>query len=195
MKRKRNGIVKDAKGLVVVLSILITSAPSFILGASEDFGAGTGGATEAAPMNSSELAALLAPIALYPDALVAQVLSAATFPDQVAIADYWLQQHEDLSGQALMQSVNDQPWDASVKALAEFPSVLNNMAKNLSWTSSLGEAYHNQPSQVMEAVQTLRAKAKTAGSLKSGSQITVVKQTPQTIVIQPANPQVVYVPE
>jgi hypothetical protein len=146
-------------------------------------------------MSSSELQALAAPIALYPDALVAQVLSAATFPDQVAIADYWLQQHKDLSGQPLMRSLNQQSWDASVKALAEFPSVLNNMAENLSWTSSLGEAYHNQPSEVMEAVQTLRAKAKAAGNLKSGSQITVVQQTPQTIVIQPANPQVVYVPE
>jgi hypothetical protein len=94
-----------------------------------------------------------------------------------------------------MQAVNEQSWDESVKALAEFPSVLNNMAKNLTWTSSLGEAYHNQPSEVMEAVQTLRAKAKAAGNLKSGSQITVVQQSPQTIVIQPANPQVVYVPE
>jgi hypothetical protein len=82
-----------------------------------------------------------------------------------------------------------------VKALTEFPSVLNNMAKNLSWTSSLGEAYHNQRSEVLEAVQTLRGKAKAAGNLKSGSEITVVQQTPQTIVIQPSNPQVVYVPE
>jgi hypothetical protein len=189
-------IAKDTKKvLAVALSFLITTVPSFVLGASETPGADTGGATEAAPMSSSELQALLAPIALYPDALVAQVLSAATFPDQVAIADYWLQQHKDLSGQALMRSVNEQSWDASVKALTEFPSVLNNMAKNLSWTSSLGEAYHNQPSEVMEAVQTLRANAKAAGNLKSGSQITVVQQTPQTIVIQPANPQVVYVPE
>ena len=82
-----------------------------------------------------------------------------------------------------------------MKALTEFPSVLDNLAKNLTWTSSLGEAYHNQPSEVMEAIQTLRAKAKAAGNLKSSSQITVVQQTPQTIVIQPANPQVVYVPE
>jgi hypothetical protein len=184
-------IAKDAKKvLAVLLSIQITTAPSFILGASETPGADTGGATEAAPMNSSELQALLAPIALYPDALVAQVLSAATFPDQVAIADYWLQQHKNLSGQGLMRSVNEQSWDASVKALTEFPSVLNNMAKNLSWTSSLGEAYHNQRSEVLEAVQTLRGKAKAAGNLKSGSEITVVQQTPQTIVIQPSNPQV-----
>ena len=94
-----------------------------------------------------------------------------------------------------MQAVDKQPWDPGVKALTQFPSVLDNMAKNLSWTSALGEAYHTQPADVMSAVQVLRAKAQAAGNLKSGSQITVVQQSPQTIVIQPTNPQVVYVPQ
>jgi uncharacterized membrane protein YgcG len=138
---------------------------------------------------------LVAPIALYPDALVAQILSGATFPDQIAVANYWLQQNKSLTGSALGQAVDKQTWDPSVKALTQFPSVLNNMAQNLSWTSQLGEAYHNQSSDVMAAVQTLRAQAKADGNLKSGSQITVVQQTPQTIVIQPTNPQIVYVPE
>ena len=93
-----------------------------------------------------------------------------------------------------MKAVDVQPWDPSVKALTQFPSVLDNMAKNLSWTSSLGEAYSTQAGDVMTAVQTLRAKAYASGNLKSGSQITVVQQSPQTIVIQPTNPQVVYVP-
>jgi Protein of unknown function (DUF3300) len=155
----------------------------------------SGGATEAAPMSTSELQALVAPIALYPDALVAQVLAAATFPDQVAIADYWLQQNKGLTGHALIQAVNKQSWDASVKALTQFRSVLGNMANNLNWTSSLGEAYHNQSSEIMKAVQTLRAEAKAKGNLKSGPQITVVQQTPQTIVIEPASTQVVYVPQ
>ena len=146
-------------------------------------------------MSTQELQSLVAPIALYPDALVAQILSAATFPDQIAVANYWLEQNKNLTGSALMQAVNKQSWDPSVKALTQFPSVLDNMAKNLSWTSQLGEAYHNQASDVMAAVQTLRAQAKAAGNLKSGSQITVVQQTPQTIVIQPTNPQVVYVPQ
>ncbi len=150
---------------------------------------------QGAPLTAAELQALVAPIALYPDALVAQVLSGATYPDQIAVANYWLQQNKDLTGNALMQAVNKQSWDPSVKALTQFPSVLNNMAQNLSWTSQLGEAYHNQSADVMAAVQTLRAQAKAAGNLKSGSQITVVQQTPQTIVIQPTNPQVVYVPE
>jgi len=150
---------------------------------------------QGAPLSPNELQQLVAPIALYPDALVAQVLGAATFPDQIAAADSWMQQNKNLTGNALMQAVNGQPWDPAVKALTQFPSVLDNMAKNLSWTSSLGEAYHTQASAVMSAVQTLRAQAQAAGNLKSGSQITVVQESPQTIVIQPTNPQVVYVPE
>src|SRR5271165_3111414 len=150
---------------------------------------------QGAPMSAEELQSLVAPIALYPDALVAQILSAATFPDQVAIADNWLQQNKNLTGSALMQAVNGQSWDPSVKALTQFPSVLNNMAQNLAWASQLGEDYHNQQADVMAAIQTLRAQAKASGNLKSGSQITVVQQTPQTIVIQPTNPQIVYVPQ
>ncbi len=151
--------------------------------------------TEPAPQTESQLEALVAPIALYPDALVAQVLGAATFPDQLAIANYWLQQNKSLTGTALTTAVNGQTWDASVKALTQFPSVLANLASNLAWTSSLGEAYHNQQAAVMSAVQALRAKAQAAGNLKTTPEITVVQQTPQTIVIQPANPQVVYVPQ
>jgi hypothetical protein len=147
------------------------------------------------PATADELQKLVAPIALYPDALVAQVLSAATFPDQVAVANYWLQQNKTLTGSALMTEVDKQTWDPSVKALTQFPSVLNNMAQNLSWTSELGEDYHNQQADVMKAIQTLRAEAKAAGNLKSGAQITVVQQSPQTIIIEPANPQIVYVPQ
>jgi uncharacterized protein DUF3300 len=146
------------------------------------------------PLSAEELQQLVAPIALYPDSLVAQILGAATFPDQVAAAASWLQQNSYLKGTTLMQAVDAQPWDPSVKALTQFPSVLGNLATNLSWTSSLGEAYHTQAADVMSAVQFLRAKALAAGNLKSGSQLTVVQQSPQVIVIQPANPQVVYVP-
>ncbi len=149
---------------------------------------------QGAPLGPADLQSLVAPIALYPDALVAQVLGAATFPDQVQAADNWLHQNPSLQGQQLMNAVDVQPWDPSVKALTQFPSVLDNLAKNLSWTSALGEAYHTQANDVMTAVQTLRAKAYASGNLKSGSQITVVQQSPQTIVIQPTNPQVVYVP-
>jgi hypothetical protein len=148
-----------------------------------------------APLTSDELDALVAPIALYPDALVAQVLGAATFPDQIAIADYWVGQNKNLTGTALAQAVDQQSWDPSVKALTQFPAVLNNLAGNLAWTSNIGQAFQNQQADVMAAVQTMRAKAQAAGTLQSTSQVKVVQQTPQTIVIQPANPQVVYVPE
>jgi len=156
--------------------------------------ANAGTPTQSAPMSQSELRGLAAPIALYPDNLVAEVLAAATFPDQVAIADYWLHQNSSLTGNALVQAVDKESWDPSVKALTQFPSVLDSMAKNLSWTSQLGDAYHTQKSEVMAAVQALRAQAKAAGHLMSTPQITVQQQTPQTIVIEPANPQVVYVP-
>jgi hypothetical protein len=155
----------------------------------------TGSSRQGAPLSADQLEQLVAPIALYPDALVAQVLGAATFPDQIAVANNWLQQNKSLTGTALMQAVDKQDWDPSVKALTQFPSVLDNLAKNLSWTSALGEAYSTQATDVMAAVQALRAKAQAAGNLKSGSQITVVQQSPQTIVIQPTNPQVVYVPQ
>src|SRR5208337_4856725 len=114
------------------------------------------------PQTAAELQSLVAPIALYPDALVAQILNAATYPDQVAVADNWMQQNKDLTGSALGTAVNGQTWDPSVKALTQFPSVLNNMAQNMAWTSQLGEAYHNQQAQVMSAIQTLRAQAKSA---------------------------------
>ena len=185
--------------LSVALTLVLIVFSSQILNGAQTPAASTapdsGSPTESAPQTASELQALVAPIALYPDSLVAQILTASTFPDEVAIANYWLGENKSLTGSALMQSVDKQSWDPSVKALTEFPSVLDNMAKNLTWTSSLGEAYHNQQADVMTAIQTLRAEAKAKGNLKTTSQIKVVQQSPQVIVIQPANPQIVYVPQ
>src|SRR5580700_505275 len=147
------------------------------------------------PLSSDQLDSLVAPIALYPDALVAQVLAAATNPDQITYADDWLAQNRILTGAALAQAVDQQSWDPSIKALTQFSSVLDNLAHNLSWTSSLGQAFANQQADVMTAVQAMRAKAMAAGTLQSSSQVTVQQQSPSTIVIQPANPQVVYVPQ
>jgi uncharacterized membrane protein YgcG len=186
------------KGLSVALALVLIVSSSQILNGAQTpdaTTADTGNPAEAAPQTASELQGLVAPIALYPDSLVAQILTASTFPDQVAIASYWLDQNKSLTGSTLMQAVDKQSWDASVKALTEFPSVLDNMAKNLTWTSSLGEAYHNQQAEVMTAIQTLRAQAQAKGNLKTTSQITVVQQSPQVIVIQPTNPQIVYVPQ
>src|ERR1700721_3091983 len=140
-----------------------------------------------------QLQQLVAPIALYPDSLVAQILAASTFPEQVVEADRWLQANPDMKGDALGQAVDPQPWDPSVKALTAFPSVLGNMDKNLSWTSSLGDAYYNQQQDVMDAVQVTRWRAQAAGNLKTTPQQTVTTQDSK-IVVEPADPEVVYVP-
>jgi hypothetical protein len=140
-----------------------------------------------------QLQQLVAPIALYPDSLVAQVLAASTFPEQIVEADRWVQANSNLQDDALAQAVDQQPWDPSVKALAAFPSVLGNMDKNLSWTSSLGDAYYNQQQDVMDAVQAMRQRAQAAGNLNTTPQQTVATQD-SSIVIQPASPDIVYVP-
>ena len=146
-----------------------------------------------AQQTPEQLQQLVAPIALYPDSLVAQILAASTFPEQVVEADRWAQAHPDLRGEALGQAADSEPWDPSVKALTAFPSVLGNMDKNLSWTSSLGDAYYNQQQDVMDAIQVMRQRAQEAGNLKNTPQQTVTAQG-STIVIEPASPEVVYVP-
>jgi uncharacterized membrane protein YgcG len=203
-RRRRHGAIRMIpnnmkKMLSVALTFLLVIASAQILNGFQTIpsvdSTDTGAPTGTVQQTPAELQALVAPIALYPDSLVAQILTASTFPDEVAIANYWIGENKSLSGSALMQAVDKQSWDPSVKALTEFPSVLENMAKNLTWTSSLGEAYHNQQAEVMTAIQTLRAQAKAKGNLKTTSQITVVQQSPQVIVIQPTNPQIVYVPQ
>src|SRR5260370_23270378 len=140
-----------------------------------------------------ELQQLVAPIALYPDALVAQVLAASTYPAEIVEADRWMQSHSNLKGEELAKEVDKQPWDPSVMALTQFPSVLENMDKNLSWTSSLGDAYANQQQDVTDAVQWMRQPAHKTGHLNSNEQEKVTTQG-NTIVIEPANPEIVYVP-
>ena len=152
-----------------------------------------GQAAAYAQQTPEQLQRLVAPIALYPDSLVAQILAASTFPEEVVEADRWVQAHPDLKGEALGQVVDQQPWDPSVKALAAFPSVLGNMDKNLSWTSSLGDAYYNQQQDVMDAAQVMRHKAEAAGALKTTPQEVVQEEGPD-IDIVPAAPDVVYVP-
>jgi len=145
------------------------------------------------PLTTQDLQGLVAPIALYPDPLVGQILAGATYPDQVAAADDFVQ-HKGLQGHALMEAVALEPWDPSVKALTEFPTVLSMMAQNLAWTSQLGESYHNQQAEVMSSIQALRAKAVNTGNLKSGPQLRVNQPTPDIVALQPANPQVIYLP-
>ena len=141
----------------------------------------TGQSNEQSPdlpvqQSRQELQQLVAPIALYPDAMVAQVLAASTYPAEIVEADRWMQSHSDLKGEALAKEVDKQPWDPSVKALTQFPSVLENRDKNLSWTSSLGEAYANQQQDVMDAIQAMRQQVRNAGNLNSNEQQTVTTQ-------------------
>ncbi len=172
------------------------------------------------PLTADQLYQLVAPIALFPDNLVAQVLAGSTFPDQITAADNFLTQNPGLKGAPLLAQVNTQPWDASVKSLTTFPSVLDQMAKNPQWTAALGDAYVNDPTDVMNAIQVMRQRASQKGNLRSTAQqvvqtqpvaadnITyaddgqepaydgpsVVEAPPQYIEIAPAQQDTVYVP-
>jgi hypothetical protein len=150
----------------------------------------------AAPSQSGveQLDQLVAPIALYPDQLVAEILAAATYPTEVVEADRWMQTHSRLKGHALAGAVNAEPWDGSVKAMVQFPQVLAMMDKDLSWTVSLGGAYVRDSQSVMSAIQQLRARAERAGNLESTPREDVTNEG-QTIVIEPSDPEVVYVPD
>ena len=181
------------KAVAVLMSFLLVLT-TFPVGVSAQNARATGTQEEYGPLTSEELDGIVAPIALYPDALVAQILGAATFPYEIVDATLWLKDNSQLKSEALAKQVDQQSWDPAVKALTQFPSVLDNLAKNLAWTSALGEASATQQGDVMAAVQRMRAKAQAAGNLKSSPEIKVVQESPQTIVIQPANPQIVYVP-
>jgi len=141
----------------------------------------------------ADLQQLVAPIALYPDELVAQVLAASTYPTQIVEADRWLEQHSGLQAEQLAAQVDQQRWDPSVKALTEFPSVVSNMDKNLSWTTALGEAYMNDQQDVLDAVQVMRQRAENAGNLQTTPQQRVITEG-STIVIEPAVADTCYVP-
>src|SRR5450755_4232879 len=153
---------------------------------------------EAAPIiPNDQLDALVAPIALYPDPLLSQVLVASTYPLEIIQLQQWLAQHKDLKDQALTDAVQKQDWDPSIQSMAVLPSALKQLADNIKWTTDLGNAFLAQQSDVMDAVQRMRMKAKDAGNLKSNEQQKVEVQTVETktvVVIQQANPQIVYVP-
>ncbi len=136
---------------------------------------------------------LVAPIALYPDALLAQILMASTYPLEVVEAARWIQQNPGLSGAALEEAMKTQTWDPSVKSLCGFPTVLARMDDDLNWTRDLGDAFLAQKPDLMDAVQRLRAKAIDAGTLKTTTQ-QVVTNDPGSVVVNPASPDVVYVP-
>ncbi|REE91263.1 DUF3300 domain-containing protein [Cupriavidus plantarum] len=166
-------------------------------------GAAHGQAADAAsrPFKPEELEALVAPIALYPDSVLSQVLMASTYPLEIVQAARWVKANPNAKGDAAVKAAQDQPWDVSVKSLVAFPQILEPMSDKLDWTQKLGDAFLGQESDVLAAVQRLRAKARDAGSLQSNEQQKVVVEsappasaTPTIIKVEPTNPQVIYVP-
>ncbi|MFX1764614.1 DUF3300 domain-containing protein [Paraburkholderia sp. A1RI-2L] len=151
-------------------------------------------------LSNQQLDSLTAPVALYPDALLAQVLMAATFPADVQAAAAWSKANPNLKGDDAVKAVSSQPWDPSVQSLVAFPQVLATMDSKPDWVEQIGSAFLAQPGDVMDSVQRLRLQAQQAGNLKTTEQQKVIVQpasgtsTTQTIVIEPANPEVVYVP-
>ena len=145
---------------------VVTGAPAFLpaltaicLAVDPALAANTGSPEIYAALAASELDALVAPIALYPDALVAQVLGAATYPDQAVAANQYVKVNSDITGAALRQQVEGRGWDPAVQSLTQFPSVLEQLASNITWTSALGDAAANQQADVMAAIQRMRANA------------------------------------
>jgi hypothetical protein len=150
--------------------------------------------SQAQALNPDELTQLVAPIALYPDALVAQILAASTYPAQVSAADQWLRSLGNAAPEQIAAGADAQSnWDPSVKALTAFPQVLAMLDRNLQWTTNLGNAYYNQPQDVLQTIQVMRERAEQAGNLQSNPQ-EEVSDNGGAIDIAPTNPQVVYVP-
>jgi len=149
--------------------------------------------TGSAKFKQEELDQMLAPIALYPDSLLGQVLIASTYPLEIVQADRWAKTNKNLKGDPLTAALEKQDWDPSVKSLINFPQVLSMMSEKLDWTQKLGDAFLAQQKEVMDTVQKLRFKAKEAGNLKTTQEQKVIVQE-KVIIIEPASPQVIYVP-
>ena len=155
--------------------------------------------TEEAPkIPNEQLDSLVAPIALYPDAMLAQTLAASTYPLEVMQLDQWMEKNKNLKDKALVDAVAKQPWDPSVQSMAAFPDVVQRMAENIQWMTDVGNAVLAQQKDVMDAVQRMRAKAQGTGNLKTGSEQKVETKTSQSgqqvIVVEQANPEAAYVP-
>ncbi len=140
-----------------------------------------------------ELAQMLAPIALYPDTLLTHILIAATYPLEVVEADRFIKKYQGLTEQELQNKAEDKDWDPSVKALLAFPRILTNLSQDLNWMQKLGDAFLQDETKVLASIQTLRAQADQSGNLAQMDNVEIVREK-QTIIIEPAQPEVVYVP-
>jgi hypothetical protein len=189
MNSKRTSFLQLTKRLVLALAVASFLIPAAQLNSYAD----APGSPAYVELTAEQLDQLVAPIALDPDSLVAQILTASTYPDQVAEADKWLNDNMNLGPDRRAAEADQKSWDPAVKGLIAFPATLDSLAKNGAWTGQLGNAYYNQPGDVMNAVQALRLQAQDAGKLVTTSQQRVVV-TADAIEIVPANPAVIYVP-
>jgi uncharacterized protein DUF3300 len=154
---------------------------------------GVGETAPSANFTKEELDQMLAPIALYPDSLLSQILMASTYPIEIVDADRWVKQNPSLTGDQLDEALKDKNWDVSVKSLCHFPTVLSTMSQNLDETTRLGNAFLIQQQDVMNTIQELRAKAQAQGNLNTTEQQKIIVQQGVTEIV-PANPDVIYVP-
>jgi hypothetical protein len=179
--------MKIFKLMLTLFLVFLMAAPPWVIAQ------GTQGTEETKTFKQEELDQLLAPIALYPDELLTQILMASTYPLEIVRANRWTKQNKDLKGDALTEALEKQDWDPSVKSLVNFPQILGMMNEKLGWTQKLGDAFLASEKAVMDTVQKLRFKAQEAGNLKSSKEQEVKKEGNITI-IQSTNPEVVYVP-
>src|SRR5438552_9943063 len=204
MTPQTSGLGRRSSHAVLIIACLALLSPGYRVavaqGTEPQNAAPTGSAApaaEAPKIPNDQLDSLVAPIALYPDPLLAQTLAASTYPLEIIQLEQWLERNKNLKDKALTDAVEKQNWDPSVQAMAAFPDVLTRLASNVSWTTDLGNAFLAQQSDVMNAVQRMRAKAESKGALKTSAQQKVETKTvesKQVIVIEQADPQVVYVP-
>lgn len=197
MKMFRSKIIREflRSSLALLCAVLLVPGDTGLLAQSQE--PSSTAAPETAKLPPDQLDALVAPIALYPDPLLAQVLAASTYPLEIIQLQQWLQKHKDLKDKALVDAVQKEDWDPSVQAMAALPDAVKRLADDIKWTTDLGNAFLAQQSDVMNAVQRMRAKAKDNGNLKPTEQQKVetkVVESKQVIIIEQASPQVVYVP-
>jgi Protein of unknown function (DUF3300) len=182
--------------VATLCSALIVPGDAILAAQAQEQSAGAA-EQEAPKIPAEQLDSLVAPVALYPDPMLAQVLAASTYPLEIIQLQQWLSKNQSLKDKALVDAVEKQPWDPSVQGLAAMPEVVKRLADDIQWTTDLGNAFLAQQNDVMEAVQRMRQKAQEKGNLKSTEQQKVetkVVESKQVIVIEQANPEVVYVP-
>jgi hypothetical protein len=184
----------------VLVTLFLQCLPAVVFAQTDDpeLTASTTATTDSATsddgFDTEQLEQLVAPIALYPDALLMQILMGSTYPLEIVEADRWIREQPDLTGDALDEALLDKDWDPSIKSLTTLPKVLNQMSENLDWTQDLGDAFLAQESELLDTVQIMRGKAYEAGNLETTEQQSVVQQEDKIIVIESSSPEVIYVP-